>query len=58
MLMRRRILKSSGWLTHADMTLDEKLRYGMLALSGASLVFASLGLKVGPLEIIGGFGTH
>jgi len=38
------------------MTLDEKLRYGMLALSGASLVFASLGLKVGPLEIIGGWG--
>lgn len=39
------------------MTLDEKLRFGMLALSGASLVFATLGLKVGPLEIIGGFGT-
>jgi hypothetical protein len=41
----------------ADMTLDEKIRYGMLALSGASLVFASLGLKVGPLEIIGGWGV-
>lgn len=40
----------------ADMTLDEKIRYGMVALTGASLVFASLGLKVGPLEIIGGFG--
>jgi hypothetical protein len=38
------------------MTLDEKIRYGMLALSGASLIFATLGLKMGPLEIIGGFG--
>ena len=42
----------------ADMTLDEKIRYGMIALTGASIVFASLGLQVGPLEIIGGFGTH
>jgi len=40
------------------MTLDEKIRYGMLAVSGASLVFATLGLKVGPLEIIGGWGSH
>jgi hypothetical protein len=39
------------------MTLDEKIRYGMLAVSGASLVFATLGLKVGPLEIIGGWGS-
>ncbi|HLQ06933.1 MAG TPA: hypothetical protein VK126_04200 [Nitrososphaerales archaeon] len=39
------------------MTLDEKIRIGMMAISGASLVFATLGLKVGPLEIIGGFGT-
>ena len=40
------------------MTPDEKIRLGMLALAGASVVFASLGLRVGPLEIIGGFGTH
>ena len=39
------------------MTLDEKIRLGMVALTGASLVFASLGLKAGPLEIIGGFGV-
>jgi hypothetical protein len=39
------------------MTLDEKIRIGMMAISGASLVFATLGLRVGPLEIIGGFGT-
>ncbi len=38
------------------MTLDEKIRYGMLALSGASLIFASLGLRVAPLEVAGGFG--
>ena len=36
------------------MTQDEKIRYGMLALTGASLIFATLGLKVGPLEIVGG----
>ncbi|HEV2138546.1 MAG TPA: hypothetical protein VGR56_08915 [Nitrososphaerales archaeon] len=39
------------------MTLDEKIRIGMMAISGASLVFATLGLKLGPLEIIGGFGS-
>jgi hypothetical protein len=43
-------------VTVADMTLDEKIRYGMVALTGASIVFASLGLKAGPLEIIGGWG--
>ena len=36
------------------MTLDEKIRFGMLALTGASLVFASLGLHIGPLDPIGG----
>jgi hypothetical protein len=40
------------------MTLDEKIRYGMVALTGASIVFASLGVKISPLEAIGGFGTH
>jgi len=40
------------------MTPDEKIRLGMLALAGASIVFASLGLKFGPLEQIGGYGTH
>jgi hypothetical protein len=39
------------------MTLDEKIRIGMMAISGASLVFATLGLRMGPLEIIGGWGT-
>ncbi len=38
------------------MTLDEKIRYGMMALSGASLVFATLGVHITPLEICGGMG--
>jgi hypothetical protein len=55
--MRRLILKKNHAPMVARMTLDEKIRFGMLALTGASIVFATLGLKVGPLEIIGGFGT-
>ncbi len=39
------------------MTLDEKVRFGMVALSGASLVFASLGVHINPLTVIGGMGT-
>jgi len=39
------------------MTLDEKIRYGMLALAGASMVFASLGLPLGPLDIVRGAGN-
>ena len=39
------------------MTLDEKIRLGMVAMTGASIVFASLGLHMGPLEIIGGAAT-
>jgi hypothetical protein len=38
------------------MTQDEKIRYGMIALAGASFVFASLGVK-GPLEVIIGAAT-
>jgi hypothetical protein len=37
-------------LTRWTMTQDEKIRYG------ATFVFATLGLKTGPLEMIGGFG--
>jgi hypothetical protein len=39
-----------------NMTLDEKIRYGMVALSGASVVLATLGVHINPLEIIGGAG--
>ncbi len=41
---------------HAHMTLDEKVRLGMAALTGASLVFAALGLHISPLDIAGGAG--
>jgi hypothetical protein len=39
------------------MTLDEKIRYGMVALTGVSFVFAALGVKLGPLDPCNGFGT-
>lgn len=40
------------------MTLDEKIRLGMVALTGASLVFAALGLHLpGPLDVAGGSGS-
>ena len=39
------------------MNMDEKIRFGMFALSGASLVFTALGLHIGPLEISGGLGV-
>ncbi len=39
-----------------DMTLDEKVRYGMMALGGASLVFATLGVHISPLD--GGLGGY
>jgi hypothetical protein len=42
--------------TLVNMTLDEKVRFGMVALSGASVVLATLGVHVNPLEIIGGMG--
>lgn len=39
------------------MTLDEKIRLGMVALTGAGVVFAALGLHIGPLDIVGGAGN-
>ena len=46
------------WPIHAlaNMTLDEKIRYGMVALGGASVVLATLGVHLNPLEICGGMG--
>jgi len=38
------------------MTLDEKIRYGMVALTGASLVLTGLGVHVNPLTVLGGYG--
>jgi len=42
--------------TLVNMTLDEKIRLGMVALAGASVVFATLGVHINPLDIIGGAG--
>jgi hypothetical protein len=38
------------------MTLDEKIRYGMVAITGASVVLATLGIHVDPLTVAGGYG--
>jgi hypothetical protein len=38
------------------MTLDEKVRLGMMAVTGASLVFATLGVHISPLMNGGGYG--
>jgi hypothetical protein len=38
------------------MTLDEKIRYGMVALTGASVLLTTLGIHVDPLAIAGGYG--
>ncbi len=40
----------------AHMTADEKMRYGMMALGGASIVLTALGLHISPLQIVGGAG--
>ena len=39
------------------MTLEEKVRYGMMALTGASIVFATLGVHISPLDNGGGWGN-
>jgi hypothetical protein len=40
------------------MTTDEKIRYGMMALTGSSVVLAAFGVHVNPLaQICAGFGT-
>jgi hypothetical protein len=55
MYMSNVLIKQSPYLL--TMTLDEKIRIGMIALTGASFVMAALGLKLGPLEPIGGIGA-
>jgi hypothetical protein len=37
------------------MTLDEKIKYGMVALTGASIVLTGLGIHT-PLTVGGGYG--
>lgn len=38
------------------MTTEEKVKYGMMALTGASVVFSTLGVHILPLQVIGGYG--
>jgi len=38
------------------MTLDEKIRYGMIALAGASVILAAFGIHVNPAGVAGGYG--
>lgn len=38
------------------MTMEEKIRYGMLALAGLGLLLPALGIKITPLEPINGAG--
>ncbi len=42
--------------TSLTMTLDEKIRYGMVALSGTAIVMATLGIHFSPLVVLGGMG--
>jgi hypothetical protein len=39
------------------MSTDDKIRYGMMALGGASVVAAAFGIHISPLQAVGGFGT-
>ena len=39
------------------MTTDDKIKYGMVALTGASVVLATMGVHVSPFAIIGGIGA-
>ncbi|MGD0638483.1 MAG: hypothetical protein ABSA72_10645, partial [Nitrososphaerales archaeon] len=39
------------------MSTDDKIRYGMMALTGSSVVLAAFGAHVNPLATIIGFGV-
>jgi hypothetical protein len=39
------------------MTTDEKIRYGMIALTGSTVVLAAFGVHINPLAFIGGSGS-
>ena len=38
------------------MTIDEKVKIGMMAVGGASIVLTTLGLHTGPIGVMGGVG--
>jgi len=40
------------------MTLDQKVRFGIMAVSGAAVVANLMGVHLSPLEIIGGSGSN
>ncbi len=44
-------------LSPGDMTLDEKIRIGMVALTGSSIALAALGVHVSPFTAMGGAGS-
>jgi hypothetical protein len=40
------------------MTTEDKVKYGMMALGGASIVFTTLGVHISPLaQVTGGWGN-
>lgn len=39
------------------MTMEDKVRYGMMAMGAASLVFGTLGLHVSPFDAMSGAGS-
>jgi hypothetical protein len=40
-----------------SVSLDEKIRYGMMSAAGASLIFSTLGLHMSPLDAMSGVGS-
>ncbi len=40
----------------AAMNPDEKVRLGVMAVAGASVVFATLGVHISPLDVMGSWG--
>ena len=38
------------------MTLEDKVRYGMMAVGGTAAILATLGLHFSPLDIVGSYG--
>jgi len=39
------------------MTLEEKVRYGMIAVTSASFVLSAMGVHVSPLDVGGSYGN-
>jgi hypothetical protein len=50
------ILKSPGCVRKKPMTSQDKIRLGMIALIGLSVLFVTLGVHVSPLDTLGGYG--